>query len=124
MVSTTGRCDGLGPDLSRDAFEAHDAAGLGELQHGLLAGNARHQAVVAFAGIERQQILRRSQHDIGSLERLAKDCARDIQVRPAPRAEIGVEGNAGAPLPRARLSAAINRVRPVTPRIDSVIAER
>ena len=59
-------CHGLGLDPMRNPFDAQDARGFGKLQHDLVAGNARQQAIMAFAGIERQQILGRGQHDIGN----------------------------------------------------------
>ena len=63
-----GRLHRLRLDRIRNAFQAHDARRLRKLQHHLGARNPRQQVFGAFAGIERQQIFRRGQHDIREFE--------------------------------------------------------
>src|SRR3954470_1181250 len=106
--AVAGRCGvdhgfghGLGADLVGPPGKAQQADRLGEPEHQLGAWDARHQLLAAFAGIESEQILGRSQHDVGSREGRRKHLARDIAIRPSPRAEIGVEHKAGAEQARA-----------------------
>jgi len=109
---------GLGPHLARTAGKTQDAGRLREFQHHFRARYPRHQGGIAFAGIKRQQILGRCQHDIGGLERGAIGGPRNVEVRPAAGAEIGVEGKAGPE--QARACERRHQARPPATRVRAV----
>src|ERR1700730_14660995 len=86
-----GLCQRLWRHLLGSTFEPHDARRPQAVQGRLTAANALDQLIVAFIRVERQQILRRSQHNVGGCKGLVKDSASDVGIRPAPGAEVGVE---------------------------------
>ena len=76
-----------------------------QLQNDLRCHDPAQQADIISAGIKRQHILGRGQHDVRNGKHLAISPPRHVQIRPASRAKIGVEGNAcsgGACAPQRR----------------------
>jgi hypothetical protein len=114
-----GLCHGRWPHLARNSFKPRDAAGLEESQHGLVAANASQQLLIAFVWIKGQQILGRSQHNIGRSKRFIKDGARDVRIGPAAGAEVGVEGNADATLSRP-----VERAEQLRPSLRAINRQR